>query len=178
MILIMQPAIFSLFDNGVTTLCTKDDVLFRCGETVQSMYIVVEGRVDLVRYTANGAGLILFRARAGQVLAEASLYSTTYHCDGRSVGLSKLRSIPVAEFRGKLSSDTSIARTWAEGLAHALQAARMSAEIRTLRTVSERLDAWLAVNGSLPAKGEWQDLAQILGVSREALYRELSARRG
>jgi len=52
----------------------------------------------------------------------------------------------------------------------------MNSEIRALRTVSERLDAWLAGGRMLPPKGEWQDLAQILGVTREALYRELAQR--
>ena len=47
----------------------------------------------------------------------------------------------------------------------------------TLRTVSQKLDVWLETNKSLPPKGEMQILAQTLGVSREALYRELSKRR-
>ena len=62
-------------------------------------------------------------------------------------------------------------------LAHAVQEARMKSEIRTLRTVAERLDAWLsAKDGGLPPKGQWQELASELGVSREALYRELARR--
>ena len=48
----------------------------------------------------------------------------------------------------------------------------MTAAIRTLRTVGERLDAWLAEDRPLPPKGEWQALAQSLGVTREALYRD------
>lgn len=178
MISIMSPAIFNLFDDGVTTLCAKDKMLFRSGEPVRCMYLVVEGRVDLVRYTTSGTKLVLLRAGPGQVLAEASAYSQTYHCDSRVACPSHLRAIPVEEFRDRLSKNANAADKWAESLAHALQAARMNSEIRTLRTVSERLDAWLAGHKSLPPKGEWQDLAQTLGVSREALYREFSKRRG
>lgn len=177
MILIMSSLISSIFDDGSPTSLEKNDLIFQSGENVRLMYLVVEGRVDLLRYTESGACLLLFRAGPGHVLAEASAYSKTYHCDGRAVSPAHLRSISIARFQNRLSADVDMAKTWAKGLAHSLQAARMSSEIRTLRTVAERLDAWLAGSGSLPPKGEWQDLAQALGVTREALYRELSKRR-
>jgi len=53
----------------------------------------------------------------------------------------------------------------------------MNAEVRTLRTVAEKVDVWLESNKLLPPKGELQVLAQVLGVTREALYRELAKRR-
>ena len=51
------------------------------------------------------------------------------------------------------------------------------AEIRSLRSVSDRLDAWIAEYGPMPNKGLWQGVANELSVSREALYRELARRR-
>jgi hypothetical protein len=40
-----------------------------------------------------------------------------------------------------------------------------------------RLEAWLAWNdGVLPTKGAWKHLAEELGVSPEALYREITRR--
>ena len=62
-------------------------------------------------------------------------------------------------------------------LARSVQAARVRAEIRSLPRVAERLDAWLAEGNALPGKGQRQELAAELGVTREALYRELSRRR-
>lgn len=64
-----------------------------------------------------------------------------------------------------------------QNLARTVQAARVRAEIRSLPKVAERLDAWLDEGHVLPTKGRWQDLAAELGVSREALYRELAQRR-
>lgn len=59
-----------------------------------------------------------------------------------------------------------------------LQAARKRAELVSLRTVGERLDAWLAWSvAGMPAKGGWEDVAGEIGVSPEALYREMSVRR-
>jgi CRP-like cAMP-binding protein len=43
--------------------------------------------------------------------------------------------------------------------------------------VAERFDAWLDEGHSLPEKGRWKDVAAELGVTREALYRELARRR-
>jgi hypothetical protein len=44
--------------------------------------------------------------------------------------------------------------------------------------VADRLDAWLAAGeGKLPAKGEGRGLAAEIGISPEALYRELARRR-
>lgn len=46
-----------------------------------------------------------------------------------------------------------------------------------LKKVCDRVDAWLALNGGvLPPKGQWKRLAAEIGVSVEALYRELAAR--
>jgi hypothetical protein len=42
--------------------------------------------------------------------------------------------------------------------------------------VAARLDAWLTLK-RLPPKGEWGALADDIGVTREALYRELARRR-
>jgi uncharacterized protein YjiS (DUF1127 family) len=45
----------------------------------------------------------------------------------------------------------------------------------SLKTVKAKLDAWLAWNdGKLPLKGTWKQLADDIGVSREALYREVA----
>ena len=177
MIAIMSVAFFPLFDSGLDRSLSKDETLFLTGAPVQSMYLVIDGTVDLVRHTANGLRTRLHRAGPGSVLAEASAYSDVYHCDGMVTEAASVRSVPVPLFRARLDGNLDLARVWAAQLAHGLQGARMNAAIRSMRTVEERLDAWLAGGRSLPPRGEWQGLADTLGVTREALYRELSKRR-
>ncbi len=177
MIQIMSSAFHGLFHDGSTNLLAKGETLFHSGEPVRSLYLVIDGQVDLIRHSESGTRMVLFRAGPGRILAEASAYSKTYHCDSTAAQPSRLLSVPVTVFRDRLDSDIGLASAWAERLAHALQTARLNAEIRTLRTVAERLDAWQAGHKPLPPKGQWQDLAQTLGVTREALYRELSKRR-
>jgi CRP/FNR family transcriptional regulator, dissimilatory nitrate respiration regulator len=59
-----------------------------------------------------------------------------------------------------------------------VQSARLRAEVLALKTVTARLDAWIAWNGPLPGKGKWMTIAGEIGVSPEALYREIAKRRG
>jgi CRP-like cAMP-binding protein len=177
MIAIMHDRLVPLFDDARARAIEPDSPLFHSGDTVRSMFLVVQGAATLTRMTGKGTPVILQRAHPGQVLAEASAYSRTYRCDGRTVTAAILRSVPVARFRARLANDSKLSEIWASHLAHAVQAARMRAEVRTLRTVAERLDAWLGEGRALPEKGHWQELAAELGVSREALYRELAKRR-
>lgn len=175
--MIMSEGLAPLFDDAELRLIKAGVWLFHGGDHVHNMHLVTAGAVNLVRVTGAGAPVILQRARPGMVLAEASAYSATYHCDARAVAAASVRVMPIVRFRERLTDDPELAEVWAAHLAHAVQSARLRAEIRTLRTVAERLDAWLGEGRLLPARGAWQDLAAELGVSREALYRELARRR-
>jgi len=177
MITIMSDYIRQLFTDGRRLTFSASEPVFHIGDPVRRMHLVVEGEVALTRQTRAGASVRLQQAGPGQVLAEASAYAQAYHCDAASVAGAVIRSLPLAVFRARLAEDVRAAEAWAAHLARAVQAARMRAELRTLRTVSERLDAWLGEAGALPEKGGWTHLADELGVTREALYRELARRR-
>jgi CRP-like cAMP-binding protein len=152
--------------------------LFRQGDAVRALHRIVDGEVHLVRLQANGGQLVLQRARAGSVLAEASLFSERYHCDAVAVGPTRTQSFDKGDMRAALKDRPGFATGWAAYLAHEVQAARLRAEILSLRTVAERLDAWIAANdGRRPAKGDWKTVAAEIGTSAEALYREIAKRR-
>jgi len=151
--------------------------VFVTGDRVQSVYMVRSGRISLKRHTPCGRPLILTTATAGSVLAEASVYSQHYHCDAVAAENATLARLPRATFREMVHSDRRLSDQWAAALATQLQAARTRAEIRALGKTADRLDAWLAAGNAFPEKGSWQDVAAEIGVSREALYRELAKRR-
>lgn len=152
--------------------------LFLRGDPVKEMHFVLTGSVHLVRHQSDGSVLILQRAGPGSILAEASLYSETYHCDAIAFGAAETRAYAKASFKKQLVKSPEFSDVWAGCLAQELQSARLRSEILSLKTVARRLDAWIAWNGGgSPEKGEWKLVANEIGVSPEALYREIAKRR-
>jgi CRP-like cAMP-binding protein len=152
--------------------------LFHCGDTVEEMHFVLTGSIHLVRHQSDGSILILQRAGPGSILAEASLYSETYHCDAVASGPAVTRVYSKAGLKRLLSNSPEISDIWANFLAQELQRTRLRSEILSLKTVAERLDAWIVWHGdSIAEKGQWKLVANQIGVSPEALYREFAKRR-
>lgn len=177
MIAIMSLVLETVFSQARPVQLEKSQALFHTGEDVRDMYLVRAGHVQLLRHTSRGICLVLQNATDGMVLAEASAYSKAYHCDAVATCTSSVAAVQKQEFRAALERDPALAQVWAMHLAQGVQAARFRAELRTLPRVADRLEAWLAEGNSLPEKGRWQDVAAELGITREALYRELARRR-
>lgn len=154
------------------------DILFRTGDPVRSLFLVIDGDVRLVRALPHGLQLTLQRAGPGSVLAEASLFAGRYHCEAMAAERSRLAIAPLRRVETALKEDAELARAWALHLSHEVQRARTHAEILSLKLVSERVDAWIALNGgAFPPKGRWRHMASEIGVTPEALYREFAKRR-
>ena len=151
--------------------------VFHQGDPVRQVYFVTEGMIHLVRHLASGAPLVLQRAGPGTILAEASLHSARYHCDATAVSGARVWTISKSELLDRLAQDPKLGMALIRRLATELQHARFHAEVLSIRTVAARLDAWSEWNGEMPPKGEWIALAAELGVSPEALYREMARRR-
>lgn len=153
-------------------------LLFHQGDQVRSMFFVLAGSVELVRHSPEGKPVILQRAGRGATLAEASLFSDSYHCDAIATEMSEMAEVPRSSFLELITSDPEFASAWMEHLANQVQSARLRAEILTLKTVAQRLDAWLAfAGGVLPERGGRSRLAHQIGISPEALYREIARRK-
>lgn len=177
MIVIMRYALIPLFAGSRSLDLPAGEAVFLTGQQVEMIYMLRAGRVQLQRHTTHGVRLILQDAGPETVLAEASVFSQHYHCDAVVTEPATLAALPKPVFVAALREDPDLALAWSAMLARSVQAARVRAEIRSLPKVAERLDAWLDEGHTLPEKGRWQDVAAELGVTREALYRELARRR-
>ena len=155
----------------------QDAFLFHQGDPVNSVFVVEEGLIELVRQQQDGKSLVLQRAVCHSALAEASVYSDNYHCAAIAALPSRVFELRKSAFLACLQEDMTFFGMWASHLAREVQAARYRSEILSLKTVAERLDSWLSWPGNhLPEKGQWKNIAVQIGVSPEALYRELSLR--
>lgn len=154
------------------------DALFHRGETIKFLHVIVTGSIELSRATSKGSLIVMQRLAAGTVIAEASLYSDRYHCDAKSLTASRVFSVTRRRVLQELHRNMEFSNCWNASLAAEVQALRMRNEILRLRTVCDRLNAWLAwTDKPLPPRGKWNGIANEIGVSAEALYRELSARK-
>ena len=153
------------------------ETLFHPGDAVRRVYFVTTGAIHLVRHQASGTSLVIQRAGAGQIVAEASLFATRYHCHAVAMLPTAVWSVAKSELLGRISTDPRIGLIFMKTLAHELQHSRFQVEVLSMKTVAARLDAWIEWNGELPPKGEWVSLAAELAVSPEALYREIGRRR-
>ena len=151
--------------------------VFHLGDPIRLVHFVRRGTIYLVRHQDDGAALTLQRAKAGSILAEASVYSESYHCDARAETAAATWAIARKDFRRRLETKPEASQTWVLYLAHEVQRARLHTEILSLKTVGARLSAWIFWNGALPEKGQWRRIADEISVTPEALYREISRRR-
>lgn len=180
MITIMSPSLYEQFKaipGGKEKKYPAGHLLFYQGDVVDFFYLVISGEIQLLRSQPDGKSIILQRARIGDILAEASIISSHYHCHAVAQQSSLLFSLPVSSVQNHLNNDPELNRLWMAHLSREIQKARFRSELLSIKTVAARLDAWLNWHETvLPQKGEWKTLAEQLGVSPEALYREIGKR--
>jgi CRP-like cAMP-binding protein len=155
----------------------KGQHLFHQGDPVVSMFLIESGEARLLRRQRNGGAIVLQRALPGSFLAEASLFTSRYHCDATAITRVSARLISRLAMRKLFENDPAFAAAWASHLADEVRNARLRAEILAFKTVAERLGAWIAAKGEFPPKGTWKTVAQEIGTSPESLYREIARRR-
>ena len=180
LIAIMSKDLISTFRNlsGATRRLPASAFLFHQDDPVASVFMVLEGAAELVRHQESGEAIVLQRAGADTVLAEASVFSQHYHCSAVATVDTRLYAVPKGVVRASLRDDPEFSGAWMSHLAREVQTARFRSEMLSLPTVAGRLDAWTAWHdGRLPDRGRWRLLAAEIGVSPEALYRELAKRR-
>ncbi|MEO0916629.1 MAG: Crp/Fnr family transcriptional regulator [Pseudomonadota bacterium] len=167
------------FEGAPVRTLDEGETLFRRGDRVVSSFLVRQGKISLRRAMQDGGLLTLHTANEAELVAEASLFADRYHCDAVAEAPATVSLIPKTQLMGHLvGSETSdrLSVKAFERTARELQNLRTRIEIMRLRKVADRLDAYLELYGS-PELGGWVHVADWIGVSPPALYRELAERR-
>ena len=175
MIRIMSDVWIDAFAAAKEHALPAGSTLFHRGDPVRNLFLVREGRVILRRALEDGGSLTLHTAGRGDVVALASLFSKMTHCDAVCETDALVARRPVKTVRAWLGRSPAAA-VLAES-AREVQALRARVEVLRLRRLSDRLDAYLDLHGA-PETGGWVRVADWIGVSPPALYRELGRRRG
>lgn len=166
----------ALFDGVPARSHAAGSTLFSRGGRVSHVMLLRSGSVALERHLPSGDPLVLYVAKADDLLAEASLFVDTYHCDAVVRADAVVSSVPKHAFMTRLRDAPETAMALLSRAMHEVQGQRARVEILRLKRLSDRLDAWLELNGQAEP-GEWIKVAEAIGVSPPALYRELARRR-
>jgi len=151
-------------------------VLFRSGDRPVVLYHVLDGELALVRHSRNGQEIVLQHARRG-FLAEASVESQRYHCDGVARSASRVCALPMNAFRQALDGDPEFRTVWGRHLTTEIRKLRAQNERLRLRSAEERIVHCIeaeGVQGALTLDRPLKAWALELGLSHEALYRALA----
>jgi len=159
-------------------LMDDDRVLFHRGDATRHMYGVLHGQAHLRRTTREGAEIVVHRAQAGEVFAEAALFSPHYHCDGIAIAGAKIALFEKTAMLNLMQNDGAFAVEFCQRMAGQVQRLRSNIELRAIRSAEDRIMAALSLrlgdgetNYEMP--GTWKGFAQDIGLTHEALYRAL-----
>ncbi|MDI5986551.1 Crp/Fnr family transcriptional regulator [Halomonas sp. M4R5S39] len=164
---------------GASRTLEAGEPLFRAGDRVTALYVIVAGRLRLVRPGSAGAEVTLHRAAAGEAFAEPSLFAERYHCDAVAETAARVRAYPKGAILAALGTRPEQALRFTRHLAGQVQTARSRAEILSLHTAADRVLAYLRLHlpsgsNALDIDQSWKQLASELGLTHEALYRTLA----
>lgn len=156
------------------------EALFRLGDKTTGLCEIVAGRVRLARVDRSGHEIVLHVAGPGETMAEASLFSPTYHCDAIASTNATVRVYPKREVLAAFDRDPKAAQAFSATLARQVMNLRTRIEQRNIRSARERVRHYLVLNAGADQRtvelhGTIKDIAAELGLTHEALYRTLAA---
>ncbi len=156
----------------------KGETVFLHGNRTEAIFKVIKGEVHLHRHNANGNKVLLYRAYSGNYFAEASLSSDVYHCTAECVKASEIQIIDNRKMINLLDQNPEFASRWIIILSSELRRQRASVERLNIKSAAERIKHYVLTEGDswgeLTLQGSLSELSEVLGLSRETLYRTLS----
>jgi len=149
----------------------RKQTVFHQGAEPKALFHVVSGTVILERHTEAGQKVILHRAGAGDLIAEASLFSQTYHCDCVTQVDATLIALDKPAVLQLMATDPDFASALVKKMSRQVQRYRRQLELRSIFPAVDRVlaglsDGWLT--------GSVMQFASDIGLSHEATYRALA----
>src|SRR5665647_2842624 len=121
--------------------------LFRTGQRTIGLYQILSGRVRLTRVDRSGRETVLYTAGSGDMIAEASLFSSVYHCDAIASVSAKVRLYPKDAVLAAFERDPDAAKSFTARLAR--QVMDLAAELGLTHEALYRTLARMAAKGEI-----------------------------
>jgi len=164
---------------GIDRVLAPGQTLFHLGDPTAGVYEILRGQVQMVRVDASGREAVLYAAAAGEIFAEAALFSPIYHCDAITRTGATVRLYPKDKLLAEFRQNSQAAEAFMAILARQIMSLRTRIEQRNIRSARDRARHFLALNTGTDGRtvllrGTLKDLAAELGLTHEALYRALA----
>lgn len=157
----------------------KGDILFFQNDEVLNMYFIKIGRLKLQRETVEGFTVIQHVAFSGEIIAEASLFSESYHCSAIADMSTEVSYLSKIDLLNGLEKNAIATKQLLVLYANQIINLRAINEIKNIRSAKERTLAYLKnemnENGEVKFSISLKDVAYRIGLSHEAFYRTLSS---
>jgi len=159
---------------------SRKEILFREGDPATGFFLLLKGRIKLLKLSSSGKEQIIHFVNEGNSFAEAALYmQQTYPVYAEALENSELLFIPKDEFTKLLESDSSLAANLIAHLAQYLQLLTRKVEELSLMDAASRLCRHLAANldpetGIVKLGAGKGQTASSLGMAVETFSRTLT----
>ena len=169
----MIPAPFNQLPNDAVKPfeLKKDHILFRQGESVDSLFYLELGGVTLSRYGLDGNEVIIHVAQQNETFAEAALFSDCYHCTAVSTKHTKLWAINKSATLRFSEDNPTFAMDLTARFAKQIQQLRSQKELFSIRSATDRV--YVALNQGL-LDANIKQFASSIGLTHEVTYRALA----
>jgi CRP-like cAMP-binding protein len=155
----------------------KGEPLFMQGDFVSNVYLIKSGRIKLLRNTADGLSIILHVGRSGETIAEASLFSDSYHCSAIADLPCHISLVKKQHFLLLLQNQPQEMMQLLELFSQQIRYLRSINEIKNIRSAQQRILSYIISkvdkNKEMQLDMSLKDIAQKIGLAHETFYREL-----
>ncbi len=158
----------------------RRDVLFREGEPVEGLFVLLSGRVKIYKLSPDGKEHILHVVRPGQTFAEAAVFMPGgYPAYAEALQKSRALLLPKSPFLDLLRDEPAISLQIIASLSRYLKQFADRIEDLSLKDVSARLARWFLATAREKGRDFWDleitkgELASQIGTVSETLSRTL-----
>ncbi|MDJ0595684.1 MAG: Crp/Fnr family transcriptional regulator [Pleurocapsa sp. MO_226.B13] len=167
-----------LKDRAIYQDLAAKQILVQQGETADSIYFLLSGQIRLATFTEERI-INHYFVLAGESFAEVALFSDIHVCSAIANVPSRVAKIDKELFRQALEDYLNLTNVYMNQLAYRYKTVKTLLELRSIRSARERLLQYLILqkepdNQTIVLQRPLKDLAIELGLSAEALYRNLS----
>ena len=165
----------------------RNTFLFQQGEMVNELYVILSGRVQIGKISADGRELTLRMCGSGDIVGELTLYTNDvkYLLNAKVIEPSKIAVIKKEQLEERLLHDTKLAielikimnenarrdqTKFQDLVLHGKKGALYSTLIRLTNSYGIHMDDGILIDVSLTN----QELANFCGTSRESINRLLN----